>query len=332
MSLNKLAIASVSLGQHPSHSLDRKILAASQAGFQGIEIVFSDLDFYSKSNNTSILEGADKVKALCNQKGLEIISLAPFENYEGDRSPLNDRLQKASLWIEVARRLHAPYLQIPSHYGTDPIGNETVIVSELRQLAGLGSSRQPLVSIAYEALSWGTHCSTWEDSLKIVNAVDRDNFGLCIDNFHVVTKVWGDACALSGKFPDADLRLAETLRRFVTDCPMEKIFFIQLSDGEKFDPPFSKAHPWYLEGEAAQFTWSRHARPFPLEKDLGAYMPMIEIAKAWFVDKGYKGWVSLETFDRRMRDEANGPEDSAQRGIQSWQRLQRSLKKTTEKL
>lgn len=330
MGSNKLAIATVSLGQHPSHSLDRKILAASKAGFNGLEIVYTDLEFYSKSQNISILQGADQTKKLCKEAGLEILSLAPFENYEGDPSPINDRLQKATLWIEVARRLGAPYLQIPSHYGSSN-GVEAVIISELREISDLGSSRQPLVSIAYEALSWGTHCDTWEDSLKIVNAVDRPNFGLCIDNFHVVTKVWGDAYASSGKFPDADIRLQETLQRFVTDCPMEKIFFIQLSDAEKFDPPFSKSHPWYLEGEASQFTWSRHARPFPLETALGAYMPMTEIAQAWLVDKGYKGWVSLEIFDRRMREEANGPEDSARRGVQSWEKLQKSLK-TAEKL
>ncbi|KAJ5107862.1 AP endonuclease family 2 [Penicillium angulare] len=326
MASNKLAIATVSLGQHPSHSLDRKIRAAAKAGFNGLEIVFSDLESYSKSLNVSILDTADKVKELCNQSGLEILSLAPFENYEGDRSPLNDRLEKAKLWIDIARRLQAPYMQIPSHYGPDAQGNTEIIVSELRQLADLGSSKQPLVSIAYEALSWGTHCSTWEDSLKIVNAVERPNFGLCIDNFHVVTKVWGDAFALSGKFPDADRQLEETLQRFVTGCPLEKIFFIQLSDGEKFDPPFSKEHPWYLEGEAPQFTWSRHARPFPLETQFGAYMPMTEIVRSWLLEKGYNGWVSLEIFDRRMRDENNGPEDSARRGVESWRKLQASLK------
>ncbi|KAJ5659546.1 3-dehydroshikimate dehydratase [Penicillium longicatenatum] len=323
---NQLAIATVSLGQHPSHTLDRKILAAAKAGFNGLEIVFSDLDAYSQSQSLSIFEGAEKITALCNQSNLEILSLAPFENYEGDKSPLSSRLQKATLWMEVARRLHAPYLQIPSHYGPDADGDTAVIISELQQIADLGSSRQPLVSIAYEALSWGTRCSTWEDSLKVVNAVDRPNFGLCLDNFHVVTKLWADAFALSGKFPDADQRLKETLYRFIESCPLNKIFFIQLSDGEKFDPPFSKDHPWYVEGEAPQFTWSRHARPFPLEKELGAYMPMTEIAQTWLVEKGYKGWVSLETFDRRMRDEVNGPEDSARRGMESWNKLCMKLK------
>jgi len=32
-------------------------------------------------------------------------------------------------------------------------------------------------------------------------------------------------------------------------------------------------------------------------------MPVQSIAKAFLVDKGFSGWVSLETFDRRMREE-----------------------------
>jgi hypothetical protein len=41
---NKLAIASVSLGMHATHSLPEKILAASRNHFSGIEIVYSDLE------------------------------------------------------------------------------------------------------------------------------------------------------------------------------------------------------------------------------------------------------------------------------------------------
>ena len=40
---HKLTIATVSLGWHPSHKLDRKIEAAAAHGFTGIELVHSDL-------------------------------------------------------------------------------------------------------------------------------------------------------------------------------------------------------------------------------------------------------------------------------------------------
>lgn len=322
---NKLAISTISLGQHPSHALDHKIKAAAQAGFAGIEVVFSDLEAFSQSQKLPLTDGAKRIKTLCDAVRLEILALAPFENYEGDNSYLRDRLQKAARWIEIARVLHASYLQVPSQFKTDAIGNEDVITSELQQLADLGSSKRPLVSIAYEPLSWGTYYNTWQDSLQLVRAVNRPNFGLCLDTFHIVTKLWADPFAISGKFPNADQKLRQTLDHLVQQCPLDKIFYVQLSDGEKFDPPFSKTHPWYLDGEAPQFTWSKHARPFPLETHLGGYMPVSECVKAWMVEKGFKGWVSLETFDRRMREKDTRPEDAAARGIRSWRNVQLEL-------
>jgi sugar phosphate isomerase/epimerase len=332
MITNKLAIGSLSLGQHPSHALDHKVRLAAQAGFAGVEIVFSDLEKFSQTKGLSIFEGARRIRAICDENGLSILSLAPFENYEGDRSPLIDRLQKASQWIEIARILHAPFLQVPAQYGVDAIGDEDIITRELRQLCDLGSSKQPLVSIAYEPMSWSTCHSTWESSLKLVESVSRENFGLCLDTFHIITKLWADPFAPSGKYPDADNILRDSLSRFLRECPPEKIFFVQLSDGERFDPPFSKDHPWYVEGEAPQFTWSKHARPFPYETELGAYMPVAEVARAWIVETGFKGWVSLEIFDRRMRDKDSNVEYAAMRAMESWKKLKHELDVTQPKI
>jgi sugar phosphate isomerase/epimerase len=332
MITNKLAIGSLSLGQHSSHALDHKIRVAGQAGFAGIEIVFSDLERFSQSNKLSLFEGAGRIKSISDENHLSILSLAPFENYEGDQSPLIDRLRKSIQWIEVARILHASFLQVPAQYGSDAIGDEDVIISELQQLCDLASSKQPLVSVAYEPMSWSTYHSTWESSLKLVESVARENFGLCLDTFHIITKLWADPFAPSGKYPNADDILRKSLRRFVRDCPLEKVFFIQLSDGEKFDPPFSKEHPWYFEGEAPQFTWSKHARPFPYEAELGAYMPVAEVARAWIVETGYTGWVSMEIFDRRMRDKDSQVEHAAMRGMGSWRKLKRELEATQSKI
>lgn len=113
---------------------------------------------------------------------------------------------------------------------------------------------------------------------------------------------------------------------------MEKIFFVQFSDGEKFDPPFSKEHPWYLEGEAHQFTWSKHARPFPYETEPGGYMPVAEVARAWIVETGYTGWLSMEIFDRRMRDINSQVAHAAMRGLESWRKLKHELEATQAKV
>ena len=100
-----------------------------------------------------MIKAAENIKTVCEEVEIQILSLAPFENFEGDNRPLEDRLQTANQWIEIARRLQAPYLQVPSQYSVDSIGDEDILLSELRQVADLGSAKQPLVSIAYEPLS-----------------------------------------------------------------------------------------------------------------------------------------------------------------------------------
>lgn len=319
---NKIAIGTSCLGQNSSHTLDHKIRAAAQQGFHGLEIVYTDLERYSNIQNVPIATGAEQVRQLCDDLGLAIISLAPFENFEGTKSPIKERLSAAAQWLDLARLLGATYLQIPSQYSTDSIHDEAVIVSEMQQLADLASSLSPVISIAYEPLSWGVVYSTWDDALRLTQLVNRDNFGLCVDTFHELTKLWASPFSASGIYPDGPERLADSLRRFVADIPVNKVFYVQLSDAELFDPPFSTNHPWYVEGEAPEFTWSKHARPFPLETEFGGYTPVTDVARAWLVDTGFKGWVSMEIFDRRMRDEAYNPETAAARGWRSWEKVQ----------
>ena len=322
---NKLAISSLSLGQHPSHLLDHKIEVAASHGFAGIEIVFSDIEVYARAKRLSLSEAAAEIQGICKAHRIEILSLAPFENFEGHNSPLEARLQTARKWIHIARILNATYLQVPAQYSSDCTGVEAVVVSELQQLADLARAQQPVVSIAYEPMSWSTHSSTWQTALHIVQCVDRPNFGLCLDSFHELTKLWASPCDASGKLPNADHDLRASLHDFQDHCPLDKIFYVQLSDGERFTPPLSTSHPWYLEGEAPQFTWSRHARPFPLETELGGYLPVPEVVKSWIAGSGFHGWVSLEIFDWRMRTPEFRPESAAYRGRQSWRRLQEAL-------
>ncbi|OQE35102.1 hypothetical protein PENCOP_c014G00858 [Penicillium coprophilum] len=319
---NKLAIASISLSQYPGHTLDHKIRAASQAGIAGIEIVYNDLLTHSKNQNISIQIGAQEIHTLCLENNLQVLSLAPLENYEGSTTPLKERIALAQHWLEIARLLNATYLQVPCIYTPDCTRDAKTIISDLQQLADLASATKPIVSIAYEPLSWGTNCSTWESALSIVQRVDRPNFGLCLDTFHEGTRLWGDNASPTGLQMDAETKLQDSLRRFLRDCPREKIFYVQLSDAERFETPYSLVHPWALPGEAKEFTWSKHARPFPLEVEFGAYLPVVEIARAWIVEGGFKGWVSMEVFDRRMKDGKVSPETAARRGVEAWRKVQ----------
>lgn len=319
---NKLGLSTSSLGLHPSHILDQKILAAAKYGFEGIEVVYGDLETYSHLKNLSINAGAESIRQLCESNRISIIALVPFENFEGTKTALQDRLAVAARWIEIARALRATYIQVPAQYNPDCLGDERVIVSELQQLADMASAAKPVISIAYEPMSWSIHYSTWESSLRLAELVNRPNFGICLDTFHVMTKLWASPFEPLGQYPNGSQDLTESLRRSVTQLPMDKLFYVQLSDGERFDPPFSKTHPWYIEGEAPEFTWSKHARPFPLETEYGGYLPVQKAVRAWLVEKKFTGWVSFETFDRRMRDPSFKPETGAARARNSWNKIQ----------
>jgi sugar phosphate isomerase/epimerase len=80
---NKLAIPSISISQYPGHLLDKKIRAAASCGFAGIEIVYNDLEMYGKSQNIPIHTAAQKIHTLCQTLDFKVLTLAPFENYEG---------------------------------------------------------------------------------------------------------------------------------------------------------------------------------------------------------------------------------------------------------
>lgn len=67
----------------------------------------------------------------------------------------------------------------------------------------------------------------------------------------------------------------------------------------------------------------------PLEEDLGAYFPVAVIAHAWLNRKGWKGVVSIEIFDWRMRDESRRPSDNVSRAVESMRKLTSVLESST---
>ena len=69
-----------------------------------------------------------------------------------------------------------------------------------------------------------------------------------------------------------------------------------------------------------------YGRPFPLEDEYGGYLPIVEIVRAWVVEKKFEGWVSMETFDRRMIEEGVTTDECAARAESSWERLEKALR------
>lgn len=321
---NKWAVASVSLGRHPSHSLERKLQAAKNNDFSGIELVYNDLLVHAASHNQPTRASAVQIRDLCHRLSLEILTLNPFKNFEGNCSvSVQERLAIADEWFEVAVDVGTSIIQIPSQFLENSTGDVAVIVPELRTLADSAAAHG--LKIAYEAVAFARHNALWQDSLRIVEAVNRPNFGLCLDSFHIHARIWGDACVPSGMLPHAMENLAKSMEEFLQKCPREKILYIQLSDASRFTPPLTDASPLLddLEVRDSRLAWSRNFRPFPIEEP--GYFPVVDIARIWLLDYGWDGWLSLEGFLSETEEQSNGPEVMARRARDSIAKLYAQL-------
>ncbi|OQV00584.1 hypothetical protein CLAIMM_06063 [Cladophialophora immunda] len=349
----KLAISTISLGWHASHTLERKLAAAAAAGFQGVEIYITDLDSYATTRAIPRVTAATEIQRLCAQHQLEVVCLGSFDNFEGNpRRSLEERLHRAEEWIAMARALGTDVIQVPSNDDRDAVGDMATVVAELQALADLGlrgRESEPAfrpVRFAYEALGWATHVADWEESLRVVDRVARPNFGLCLDTYHVLARLWADPRASSGRRPGGDAALRRSLETFrerfakppnndsstttttTTTTKTQPIIYIQLSDAERLVPPILPGHEAYSADKDGVHSWCRYGRLFPLERDRGAYLPIEDIARAWLKDSSGAwtgGWVSMEIFHREMVREESGPEHWAQRGRRSWEELAKRL-------
>jgi sugar phosphate isomerase/epimerase len=100
-----------------------------------------------------------------------------FEKFEGNCSqPLNERLAKVKEWCEIATWLDTNMIQVPSNTDPGDCGDESVIIANLRALADVGARCTPSICFAHEAIAWATHVEDWEESVRIVQLVDRRNF------------------------------------------------------------------------------------------------------------------------------------------------------------
>ncbi|KAK7210905.1 hypothetical protein V2G26_018083 [Clonostachys chloroleuca] len=232
----------------------------------GLELNMIGLGNYAERHSKTLTESVRDVANLCSHP----------------TTPLSERFDgRAKEWMAVCLEFECTVIQTPSTFTKGADGDEAIIIGDFQALADLGTEQNPPISIAYEALAWGLHVADWEESLRVVNLVNRPNFGLCIDTYHVLARVWADPRTPSGIRPGGASALRDTIDRFRKTCPKKKIIYVQLSDGEKMDPPILPGHPAYKEDDEATFSWCLYGRVFPLEAEEGAYFPLKEILQAW---------------------------------------------------
>lgn len=335
------AIASMSLGRAWVHDFEKKIKAASTSGFKGIEIFYEDLEYLVKDlppstdqsgppTRSQLMAAATKARRICDGNSLTIIGLQPFLFYEGlkDRQQHDRLIEKLHVWFDIVDILGTDIIQIPSNFlPKDQLtGDMATIVADMVEVADLGSKRTRPIRFAYENLCWGTFVDTWEAAWDIVQKVDRPNFGMCLDTFNIAGRVWADPASPTGMVEAAEAALTASLDRLVKTIDVNKVFYIQVVDAERIDPPLDDKHPYHVDGQPSRMSWSRNARCFIYETERNAYLPVERVARAIIEGLGYQGHVSMELFSRTLSEsEQSIPESHAQRGIEAWKKFEQAL-------
>ncbi|KAK4229233.1 putative 3-dehydroshikimate dehydratase, partial [Podospora fimiseda] len=344
---NKLAITSMSLGRcYAGHSFTHKLDMAHKYGYQGLELFHEDLADVAEQlsgeppspsgpSEAAQIAAARHILNMCRLRNIEIVCLQPFSQYDGllDRAEHARRLQQLEFWIELAHELETDIIQIPANFlPAEQVSEDlNLIVSDLREVADMGLEANPPIRFVYEALCWSTRVDTWERCWEVVQKVDRPNFGACLDTFNIAGRIYADPTVSSGKTPYAEEAVRRSIARMIEQVDASKVFYVQVVDAERLKKPLLPGHPYYNAEQPARMSWSRNCRLFYGEKERGAYLPVKEIAWAFFHGIGFEGWVSLELFNRRMGEEGSGVvEELARRGAISWGKLVKDLKLTVD--
>jgi len=348
----RAAISSMSLGRaYAGHDLMFKLEEAANAGFEGIEIFYEDLEYDAKKlvlgrsatmddnvvpTTQDLLAASTSIREKCDELSLTIVGLQPFIFYEGlkDAEEHAKAIDKLEVWFQIVKRLGTDVIQIPTQFRQDDgvTGDRAVIVKDLLEVAEMGLQENPPVKFAYENLAWGRFVDTWESAWEIVKKVDRWNFGMCLDSFNIAGRVWADPGRQGGKIEgDPDRALKESLKAMVNSVDIKKVWYIQIVGAELLSKPLVQGHEWYAADQPSRMSWSRNARLFYGEEDRGQYLPIQQVSRAFLdaVDQGgmgYQGWVSMELFSRTMNDQGKEvPREHAKRGGLAWVKLVENL-------
>ncbi|MFC9162770.1 bifunctional sugar phosphate isomerase/epimerase/4-hydroxyphenylpyruvate dioxygenase family protein [Streptomyces fungicidicus] len=251
----RTSIATVSL----SGSLTEKLTAAARAGFDGVEIFENDL--------LAAVLTPEEVRARCADLGLTVDLYQPLRDIEAVPADLFARnLRRARHKFALMRRLGADTVLVCSSVDPAAVDDDALAAEQLRELADLADDFG--IRVAYEALAWGRHVSTYAHAWRIVEAAAHPALGTCLDSFHILSR---------GSDP-----------RGIEDIPGEKIFFLQLADAPL--PAMDVLQ------------WSRHHRCFPGQGGFDVAGLVRHVLRA-----GYTGPLSLEVFNDVVRQAEAGP-------------------------
>ncbi|KAJ6463139.1 xylose isomerase-like protein [Mycena vitilis] len=336
MSRPSFSIYTLSLGKHIDLSL--RLKTAAEVGFTHIELDTDDWYAYAESYRRA--QGLDiqedhhtfAAHALATQLsvlGLKVLCIQPFRHFEGllDADAREHRIAEALGLFRAMVILETDLFMIPSSFLAAHLisPDRDTIAFDLRTLADLAYSVSPKLRVGYEALAWGTYINTWQQAWDVVQRVGRSNFGLVLDSFNFLGRVYADPTHPSGVLATASSELRLSLAELVATVPPSRIFLLQIADGARVSPSFDKTAPLPL------LAWSRTSRLFPGEHNRGAYLPVVAFMEAVVGRLGFTGTWSLEYFNAdldRRSDPAGVARELAQRGMSSLLWLHEMLNKS----
>jgi 4-hydroxyphenylpyruvate dioxygenase len=193
----KKSIATVCI----SGTLEQKIEAIAEAGFDEIEIFEPDLVACPLS--------PAEIGELVRARGMRISLYQPFRDLEAvSPEVFAGNLERLRQKFEVMGDLGCNLLLLCSNVASATDPRKETAVHQLREAADLAATYG--VRIAYEALAWGTYVDDYRVAWDIVREVDHSALGICLDSFHILSK----------NHPLEP----------ISELPGDKIFILQLAD------------------------------------------------------------------------------------------------------
>jgi len=179
-------------------STEEKIEAASQAGFDQIEIWREDVSGTSKNG--------EELNNFLHRNGIGLTDYQVLLDFDGASTFDASKRDEALQMMRVAREIGADTLLVPAN--TSDKCDPNKIIDDLTWLVDEAGKHR--LKVAYEAMAWSTLINTLPKAWDIVKKINKSNFGLVVDAFHIFS--------LGRTVADLD------------DIPVEKIFLVQLSD------------------------------------------------------------------------------------------------------
>ncbi len=196
----KTSIATVSI----SGSLEGKLRAVAEAGFDGVEIFENDLLGFPGTPR--------EVGRIIRDLGMRCTLFQPFRDLEGmPAEQLARAFERIERKFDVMQELGTDLILLCSNCSPLAVGDRTRLIDDLSALGERAAKRG--MRVGYEALAWARHTFDHRDAWSLIRDVDHPSIGLILDSFH----------SLARGIPSAS----------IGDIRVDKLFFVQIADAPR---------------------------------------------------------------------------------------------------